>query len=66
MKILTLVILLVLGGGYLSPVDRAEPTNSDGVRSLYADASTVDSLKRALEGGAVPTVNARISHNWSA
>ena len=57
-KVLALALLLALGVGYLSLVDTAEPARSNGVLSMYADASTVDSLKLALEGRAVPALNA--------
>ena len=57
-KVLALAILLGLGVGYLSLTDSGEPTRSDGVFSIYADASTVDSLMMALEGRVVPVLNA--------
>ncbi len=57
-KVLALALPLALGIGYLSLVDTAEPARSNGVLSMYADASTVDSLKLVLEGRAVPALNA--------
>ena len=40
--------VLALGISYLSLVDTAEPAQSNGGLSFYADASTVDSLKLVL------------------
>ena len=53
-----MALLLALGFGYLPLVDTAEPARSNGALSMYADTSTIDSLKLALEGRAVPALNA--------
>ena len=57
-KVLALAILLALGAGYLSLIDSAEPTRSNGVIRIYADASNADSLRLALEGHAIPALYA--------
>ena len=55
-KIIALSVLLVvlLGVGYLLRVDCGESVRGEGGLVVYDDASTVDSVKVALEGHAAP------------
>lgn len=58
-KVLALTLLLALGVGYLTLIDKEAPAPPADVLNIYADARSLDSLKLALEGRVMPTLNAR-------
>ncbi len=58
-KVLALTVLLALGVGYLALVENETPAPPDDALHIYADVSSLDSLKLALEGRAMPTLDAR-------